>query len=323
MSKENTEFLRFQIRFLFPQYWGVWLGFALLRLLSMLPYKHALAVGRQLGKLAHFIIKTFIPSRIQVLKTNLRLCFPELTESQRQSIEKKFWPSLGMSVIESGIAWWGSTKKINKLFQVNGYKHLQQAQQDKRGVVIISSHQVTLELSSRHLCNLFPTYGTGKPTHNPVAHYIINKARCRYGENMFFEDDYRNTTKALKSGKMVAFMLDVNFSSQKRAVFAPFMGVNASTTTAFTRMAKSNHYIYIALYCFRLPDAKGYSLEFLPLDPTFPSKDPKQDATYFNQVIANAIERYPEQYFWLHKRFKTQPDGAPSPYICVPGTEVC
>ncbi|MCH9644069.1 MAG: lysophospholipid acyltransferase family protein [Gammaproteobacteria bacterium] len=314
MSKENTEFLQFKLKFLAPHYWGVWIGFAVLRLLILLPYPMMLALGRKLGSFAGWVLQKINPKRCSVLTTNLKLCFPELSQEKRASIAKQVWQSMGMSVLESAMAWWGSSKKINRLFQVEGMEVIEAAKKKGKGIVLIFNHFATMELVGRWSGENIGLSATAKPIHNLLVHYICQNARKRYCKEILFQKDHKATMAELQSGGAVAFMLDINFNSTKRAVFVPFMGNTASTTIAFSKMARRYDFSYVVGSAFRLPNSQGYRVSIKAAPEGYPSGDNIVDAKQFNEFIEAAVRQYPEQYFWLHRRFKTQPEGIAAPY---------
>ena len=136
--------LQFDIAFLHPRYWLLWLGLALLWLLTQLPYVVLLRLGRALGAL----MLRFASSRRHIVTRNIELCFPQLSESERQHLVRENFASTGIAFFEMAMSWWWPKKRLSALVQVQGLEHLQAAQAQEQGVILMAIHFTTLEIGA-------------------------------------------------------------------------------------------------------------------------------------------------------------------------------
>lgn len=297
-------------RFLTPRYWPTWAGLGLLRLSVLLPFPVMLWSGRQLGKLLY----TLIGSRRHVALTNLRLCFPAMSERERQELVRESFISAAISLFEGVLSWWGRDSRLKRLYRIEGLEHLESARQAGNGVILLGGHYTTLEISGRflayHVEGLQPIY---KPAKNPLFESVMANARKRLFDDLVASRDMRRIVRNLKQNKVMWYAPDQDFG-RKQSVFAPFFGVPTATLTTTARLARLSGAPVVPYYSERLPGKEGYRIKLLPALEGFPSGDDLVDATRTNQVLERQIERMPEQYLWLHKRFKTRPKGEKGVY---------
>ena len=155
---------------LHPASWAPRLGFAALRLVSLLPYRPLMAVGRLLGR----VIRMFASRRENIARINLALCFPDLTDAQRHALLKAHFESVGMGLMDFAIAWWWSDARLDPLLTMTGTEHLAPAFANGKGVIFFTGHFTSLELSGRLLSRLAPALPMYRPNENPV----IERASC-------------------------------------------------------------------------------------------------------------------------------------------------
>ena len=298
------------IGFLTPRYWPTWFGLGLLRLSLLLPYPAMLALGRGLGTLLHYLIG----SRRHVAETNLRLCFPELDDTARQRLVKESFIAAATSLFEGVLSWWASDARLQKLYRIEGLEHLQAARTQGRGVILLGGHYTTLEISGRflagHVEGLQPIY---KPARNKLFETVMANSRKRLFDDLLPSADMRAIVRNLKRGKVVWYAPDQDFG-RERSVFAPFFGVPTATLISTARLAKLSGAPVVPYYSERLPGNEGFLLRLAPALENFPSGDDLVDATRVNRVIEQQVRKVPEQYLWLHKRFKTRPEGEADVY---------
>jgi KDO2-lipid IV(A) lauroyltransferase len=297
-------------RFLTPRYWPTWIGLGLLRLSLLLPYPAMLQLGRLLGSLLFHLV----PSRRHVALTNLRLCFPEMAPARRRKLARESFIAAATSLFEGALSWWGSDRRLGKLYRIEGLEHLEQARSQGKGVILLGGHYTTLEISGRflayHVDGLQPIY---KPAKNPLFEAVMAGSRKRLFDDLVPSSDMRRIVRNLKQGKVMWYAPDQDFG-RKQSVFAPFFGFPTATLTTTARLARLSGAPVVPYYSERLPGTAGFLVKLLPPLEGFPSGDDLTDARRTNRILEAQIERIPEQYLWLHKRFKTRPIGEPGVY---------
>lgn len=293
------------LRLLAPRYWPYWLLLGILRLLVMLPYKTQLHFGKWLGRLL-----VHVPSKSRATASiNLKLCFPKLSEEERQQHLQKNFEAVGMAFFETALGWWGTTKRLRAIpFEIIGLEHLQFALQKGKGVMLCSPHLTSLELVGRLLTLQIPIAVMVRPQKKALLEYIIRQARNKHYQQVVARSDIRGMLRALKNNIAVWYAADID-AGIKNSVFAPFFGILAATITATSRYAKISAAAVIPTFFYRRTDDKGYEIIFKPALDNFPSEQLEKDALDINQIFEDEIRQHPDQYLWQYKRFKTRPQG--------------
>lgn len=292
-----------QYRLLKPRYWPTWLLLGLIRVVVMCPYRLQLVVGYSLG----WIIRMVAKRRWRVTLVNLQMCFPEMTEKQRSQIARKHFASMGMGIIEFGMCWWMSEKRLHRLsYEVHGVEHLQKARARGHGVLLLAGHFTQLEMVGRILSLHTDLHLMYRPIPNPVIEVVMRRNRERLFDRAIPRNDVRALLKSLKQGKPVWYAIDQGYRG-KDSIMVPFFGIPAPTSPALTRVARSSQAPVVPFFGERLPGARGYSLRVYPALKNFPSDDPKADALRINKLLEENIRHAPEQYLWSHDRFKQLP----------------
>ncbi len=293
-----------------PRYWLLWFGLTVLFLLVQLPYPLLMRLGSWLGRSS----RHFLKRRVSIARRNLELCFPDMPASQREAMLKANFASLGMALMETGMAWFWSDRRVRAWFEVSGFENLQQAAREQRGVMVIGIHFMSLELGGRAMGLCQPMMAMYRRHNNKLMELVQTWGRSRSNKAMIDRKDLRGMVQALKSGEAVWFAPDQDYGP-KGSVFAPFFAVEQAATTCGTftihRLAKP---AMITTVLIRKPNRQGYQLVIEPELEDYPSQDQQQAAHYMNRVIEREILRAPEQYLWLHRRFKTRPYGEASLY---------
>jgi KDO2-lipid IV(A) lauroyltransferase len=292
-----------------PRTWPTWTGLALLRLIHALPYRWQLGLGRRAGT----ILYHFMPARREVARTNLALCFPALDAAARTELLRAHFGAIGMSMAELAMSWWGSDGRLVRLSEIEGIEHLQAALAERRGVILLTGHFTPMELCAHILSGAVPFDAMYRPMDNPAVDWVVKRARDRRrNTTIFARDDIRAMLKSLKGGHAVWFGADQDYG-REHSVFAPFFGVPAATITSTARFARMTGAAVVPYFPCRLPDGR-YRIRVLPALAGFPSGDAVADATRVNALVEAAVRECPEQYLWIHRRFKTRPAGEPRPY---------
>lgn len=292
-----------------PRHWPTWSALGLLWCTTRLPYALQLAIGRSLGRLARLLAG----HRKQIALTNLTLCFPELSPAERRKLLAEHFASLGMALIETAMSWWGPAHRLERLVSIHGLEHLQTALQTGRGVILLSAHFTTLEIGGRLLSLHTPFHVLYRTHKNPVIEAVMTGARTRLYEKAIPRGDPHALLQSLKQGHPVWYAPDQDFGAGN-SIFVPFFGVPAATLTATSRLARASGARVIPFFPARLPGTRGYELHLLPALEGFPGDDIEQDTLRITRVIEEHIRRHPEQYLWVHRRFKTRPPGEPPLY---------
>jgi len=290
--------------FLAPRFWPTWLGISLARLLALLPYRLQLAAGATLGRLYRLLN----PYRRLIANTNLALCFPQLDDHERQQLSKRFFNSLGMSLVEEAAAMWCSDRFFKRLGQIQGLEHIRDAQQQGKGVLLLSGHFCSVDFAARVLLRQQPVCFTYQELRNPLSNQLVMNAREKFARRIIHRHDIRGFIKALKAGEVVWYAPDQSLE-RKNSVFAPFFGIPANTLTATSKLAKITGAAVLPFEIRRLPDARGYALTIQPPLEDFPGENETADATRFNALLESQVRENPEQYLWIHRRFKKRPQG--------------
>ena len=297
------------VNYLTPRYWPTWLGLAMLRLGVFLPY----AVMNFLSRRLAYLIIIVLPGRKRIAEINIRLCFPELTESEVQAMVRATFNSAAMSFFETSLAWWASDKRMKQMVSFEGVENIEAERKNNRGILLLGGHYTTLEISGRLLTYYMRDF---RPVYKAARNKLFNKfmISCREKAiNPLLENkNMKKIILALKKGSCVWYAPDQDFGPEN-SVFAPFMGVKIATLTATSRLAKLSGAAVIPFYSARCDDGK-YIIRFGKSFENFPSGDDIKDASKINSAIEEHVRQYPEQYLWLHRRFKTRPKGEPKVY---------
>ena len=292
-----------------PKYALSWFAILLLRIVAALPFKAKLIAGRCLGFLVFHLVK----KRRHTVQTNVRLCFPELNTVQQEKMVRDIFTANGIGFFEIAWAWWANIDDIKNRYDIEGLEHIEAAKADGSGVLLVGAHFVHLDL-----CGLMTNHSTPmsviyRKNNNPVFEYIITKGRERFFEHVIERSDMRNIVRKLREGKTIWYSPDQDFG-RDQAVFAPFFGVEAATLVSTSRLAKMGRAKPVGIAHYRDPITHRYRIVISPVDTAFPTGDDYKDAVIINTMLEKAIRMQPEQYMWVHRRFKTRPEGEPSLY---------
>lgn len=306
----TTRSERFNWHFLGISYWPVWLGLTLIKLMAALPFHWQIAIGTQVGRLLGKIAWR----RRRIAAVNLELCFPELSPNERATLLDEHFMALGIGLFETAMAWWASDKKLQSLAKVEGAEHLEQALARGHGVILLTGHFTTLELGARFITWHQPFHALYRVHKNQLYERVMRREReRRSGLPPLPHEDIRGLLRAFKKGRAVWYAPDQNHGI-RNSVFVPFFGVTACTVMATSRLAAMSGAAVVPYFPKRLPGTTGYAVTILPALADFPSGDVEADTRRINVLLEDYIRQVPEQYLWVHRRFKTQPPGKSSPY---------
>ena len=282
-----------------PRYWPTWLGLGLLRLALLLPYGGALAVGRGLGRLARLLPLPFV----RVARRNIELCLPELSAKEREALIDRHFESLGIGLIESAMTWWAKDAEINALSQLHGLEHLEAALKQGHGAILLLAHFTTMQIGARILNNRRPISVLYRPTKNELLARVSGDSFARQARKAIERDDVRAMISALKHNEVVWYAADQSYRN-KGAVMLPFFGHPAATNVFTPRLARLTGAQVLYYSTERLPGSRGWRAVIHPPFTHWPSADPAADTLEYHAAIEAQVRQMPEQYWWIHRRFK-------------------
>jgi len=311
-----------------PRYWLTWVGLGFWRLCSYLPLRVLSALGAAIGDLLRVTIKR----RTEVARLNISACFPELDEDARNALIKSSFRSVGQSVFDVGVVSWSSKKRLDKLVEVQGREHLDSILNQNRPVILLSPHFVCCGVGAQYLSLSLPVFAMYKAPRNPVFHaayrhvcatestdyalldWVTGNGRHRSPLGLVeHRSGLKPVVRNLRAGRHFYYLPDQDLG-RRQTVFAPFFDIQTSTVAAGSRFAAMTDAVMLPMGIWQKPGGAGYLLKFSKPVEGYPSDDEVFDATVMNQRIEELVRERPDQYFWLHKRFKSRPDGAPRFY---------
>ena len=293
-----------------PRHWPSWLGAGLWFLIAQLPYRLQWWLAKVLCPLLYLNKK-----RIEMARTNLRLCFPHQSEAEREALLKANVFSTSLAVFETGIAWFWPKWRLRRLFTISGLEHIEQAKADGQGALLLSLHFTTLDIGSAMLGIHVSYDGMYSPHANPVMDYVQKIRREAYCEGgiAIARENLRAIVGQLRKGRMVWYAPDRDLG-RKASIFVPFFGVPAATVAATAQFARMGRAKIIPFSQYRRADGSGYDVVIHPPFENYPTGDDYADARRVNEFVENEILKCPEQYLWAQPRFKTRPEGEPRVY---------
>jgi KDO2-lipid IV(A) lauroyltransferase len=292
------------------RYAVVWLGYAWMRAIVRLPFAWQLGLGKWLGATA----RVLVPNRRRIAKRNLEVCFPELGVKERADLLRRHFEALGASVVEMAMGWFGSVQEIRKRVRIEGEEHLRAAIAKGRGTILFSAHFTTFEFFFPVLAPLCPTLcGMYKAARNPLADKIMSKGRSRNIDVLFSKDNVREMLRNLRRNAVVWYASDQSYGGKGSALL-PFFNEPAMTNTAISRIAKASGAAVLPYFCRRSADDSVYIMTIGAPLPDLPSDNEELDTRRLIELVENFIRTCPEQYWWIHQRFKNRPAPYPDIY---------
>ncbi len=296
------------IRFSHPKYWPIWFGYALLQIIVRLPHPARIAIGAGLGKLGYWLAG----SRRHIVRTNIDLCFPARSPAERHDLVRQTFRSGGISIIETAIAWLRGPV-VGDRAELVGVEHLHAAAARGKGVILLGTHMSTLDLAGTVLSQAVTLDVMYRANANPLLEHIMTTGRARLYPTPIERNDIRQVIRNVKAGHVVWYGPDQDYGA-RNAVFVPFFGVPAATTTALTRIARITGAPVVPFSHFRLDGGRRYRVVLYEALTDFPSGSEVADAETINGFVESCIRQHPEQYWWFHRRFKTRPEGEADVY---------
>jgi KDO2-lipid IV(A) lauroyltransferase len=269
-----------------------------LRAIERLPFSAQTHIGSALGR----VIRRLPLAYVRIARRNIELCLPALTPADQSDLIDRHCRSLGIGLCETANTWWSSDRRVNKLAEIQGLENLQAALGKGRGAIIIGGHFTTIEIATRILGTVVPLNVVYRPMKNALLSHTMFTSFSRHG-NPIAHDDIRTMVRALKKNEAVWYAPDQSYRN-KGAAMVKFFGIPAATTTATSRLARISGAAVLTYFPERLPGNAGYRVVIGPALEDFPGPDPVGDVERFNALLEAQIRRVPEQYLWVHRRFK-------------------
>ena len=296
-------------RLIAVRHWPVWLGIGVAWLVARLPVPWLMRLGGAFGALGWRLATR----RRRIAETNLALCFPELSAEQRAVLAREVCRSTGIAFVESAMIWLGPVARLQARFTLTGLDIYRAALAEGNGVIVIGAHFTTLDLAGGLTGREAKFAALYRPHGNPVLEKVIRGGRERHLAATIERRALRRAVAHLREGGALWYAPDQDYGL-RHAVFVPFFGIEAATINVTTRLARRTGARVLFLSHRRDPRRGLWEAEISDPFRNFPSDDFAADAAQINRVIEQAVRECPEQYLWVHRRFKTRPAGQASPY---------
>jgi Kdo2-lipid IVA lauroyltransferase/acyltransferase len=298
-----------QLRLLAPRYWLTWIGLGLMRLVALLPFAVLVGLGRALGAAVHRLPLPFV----RTARRNIELCFPQLSPPARERLLAAHCASLGIGLLETPLAWWITPGELARLVRIEGAEHLHAALARGRGVILLTAHFTSMEMAGRTILCVAPVGFLYRATKNAALAYALKRRRTGLGGYPIPRDDIRAFVAALRHKQCVWYAPDQSYR-KKGAEMVPMFGIPAATNTLTSRLAGVTGAAVVPYFFRRLPGTQGYCAVIHPPLENFPTDSPAADAERFNRMIEAQVRLVPEQYLWIHRRFKGLSEDYPDYY---------
>jgi lipid A biosynthesis lauroyl/palmitoleoyl acyltransferase len=272
-----------------------------------IPFSAQVIIGRTIGKVMYPLMSKLRSTAY----SNISHCFPEKKQSQVNALVKSHFEAIGISLFETANAYYASDKKIIKLLTTKNEHFFKDALKQEGGIILLCAHFMPLMLGSRALLINHTIANIYRPQNNKLFDQAMVKGYKNHGAVMIKSTDTRSIVKAINNSLPIWYAPDQDLG-EKNSVFAQLFGIPTATATATARLAKNNNTRVIP-YSF-IRTKKGYEMSFEEPLQNFPSNNPVDDATTTNMILEKQIKKTPEQYLWIHRRFKTRPEGAKNFY---------
>jgi KDO2-lipid IV(A) lauroyltransferase len=278
------------------------LGVVVLWLLHGLPLPWLRCMGWMLGALLFCCGR----ARRQVARTNLRLCFPDKDEIERERLLQRHFTCFAQSLLDRSLLWWARRERLERLIHLSGVEHLKRA--DDCPTLLLAPHFVGLDAGGIAVSLGFSVVSVYSSQKNPVFDALFLAGRKRFNAPVLLsrQEGMRRALKAMRQGLPFYYLPDMDFG-RRESIFVPFFGVPAATITGVSRLARATGAKVVP--CIARLTPAGYAVSLMPPLEDFPGESVEADTARINRFIESQILTMPEQYYWLHKRFKTRPPG--------------
>ena len=293
-----------------PRHWYVWVFYGWLRTAARVPLRWQIALGKPMGR----VLCLLFAGKRRTIRRNLKVCFPQLSADELGSLCKRHHESVGIGLFELATSWYGSAEAVRNVVRVEGREHLQDALGKGRGVLLFCGHFTAMELVHPAIGPLCPRLtAMYRPMRNELMDQLILRGRLRHMDALFSKYSIKALLKNLAGNAVVYYLADQSYRG-KYSDLVPFFGVPAMTNTAVSRILTISGAALLTIFPKRLADGSGYVATIAPPPDDLPSDDPVSDMIRLTHLMEDHIRTCPEQYTWMHRRFKDRPDGYPDIY---------
>ena len=285
------------------------LALVVMWLLHWLPLPILGRLGEAIGSLLFIIVRT----RRRVTLINLALCMPDISPGARRALARRHFQHYARAVLERGVLWWGSERRLRRLLVIEPAVPL--AAIAAGPTILLCPHFVCLDVAGVAVLLDSPLCSIYTRQQNRVFDAALRRGRSRFSPTRLFAraDGIKPIIRAMRDGLPFFMLPDMDFGARD-ASFVPFFGNLAATLTAPARIAATTNAQVIPVVATFLSGYRGWRVRFFPVWENYPGDDPIAATRAMNAFIEERIREAPAEYFWAHKRFKTQPAGVPNPY---------
>ena len=288
---------------------ALFVGF--MRLLSLLPLRGIRALGHVLG----WLLWCLMSSRKNIVQTNLTLCFPEKSGAEIKRLTRAHFVQFAQSLLDRAWLWHAPLSVVESRLKWIGTPAAFSQLEADAPKIILAPHFVGLDAGGLALTLRAskPVAFIFVPQHNKVMDEWVNQGRLRTGnvKPYFRHEGVKQIMSGLRHGEMLHLSPDMDFGPEE-SIFVPFMGINTATVPSLSRFARLGRAQVLMLTTRMTPE--GYEMELMESWSQFPTEDVRADTLRMNDELAKRIRLMPSQYYWVHKRFKTRPEGEASVY---------
>ena len=290
-----------------PKYWLVWFSLACLWLLTRLPFYLQMRIGHGVGWLSYHLVGR----RRKVTLTNIALCFPEMDEHERVKLAKSVFVSYGKGLVETALSWMRPKSWFAHRVTIDGWENIKPILASGKGVVLVGGHFAILDLFGALVSPDIRADMVQRNHDNALFDLFMTRARESFGGKCIARRDVRRMVRSLRSGRVLWYPPDQDYG-RKDSAFVPFFNIPAATITSTSGLARLGKAAVVPVFFYRT-EGDNYRIRFYPA-LNIPSGDDVQDAAEFMQFIEARVREHPDQYLWMHRRFKTRPEGEESVY---------
>ncbi len=304
-------------------YWGLVLMLVVWRTLSLMPMRFHWVFGTIIGEILHLTLR----KRRRIARKNISACFPDRDDAWRARLLRRHFWRAGRAVLGTGLGAWGRPERVGRSIELHGMERVRCGLDGGQPVILLAPHFVDVMFLALGLSHELPMVTIYKRPRNDLFHIVYRRASTGESTGDTLLDwlsgnkrkqplqivEHRQSSLHVavrEMRKLSAFLyLPDQDLGRRQSVFAPFFGVEATSSSALFRFAELGNAAIIPVFACHRPGGGGYDIWFDEAIEGIPTGDDVADATRVNQVIEDIIRRNPEYYFWLHKRFKTRPEG--------------
>ena len=292
------------LRFWTPRYWSTWVFYGWMRTSLFLPLRWQVRIGKRVGR----FLSLLVPEKRRTAAKNLEVCFPELSSEDRRALYNRHFESMGAAFPETAMGWFGSEKIVRDAVHIEGEEYLREALSRGKGVLLFCGHFTSLEFIYPALRPLCPRLtGMYRPMRNKLMDELMCRGRARSFDAFFSKYSARALVKSLTENSVVVYLTDQCYRG-KYSALVPFFGEPAMTSTATSRILRMSGATLLPCFNRRCDDDSSYVVNIGPPLEDFPSDDAARDTARLMKLLEDYIRTCPDQYAWMHQRFKYRPE---------------